>query len=160
MTDNDAPSRHHRHHHLLQTTVCLMTKQSAGVGINLTSANVAIIVEPSMDAHDEMQSICRIHRIGQTRPVAVYKFFTRGTIEERILKRRQERGELTGGVNTITGGGEGDEEGGGEKSTEGKSKGKGKAGDSGAGKAGDSGAGGISASRTITFTDLKLIFGI
>ena len=100
-----------------------------------------------MDAHDELQSICRIHRIGQTRPVTVFKFYTRGTIEERILKRRQERGELAGGVNLITGSGEGEGEGGGEK---GKGKDKDK----------ENGAGGISAGRTITFDDLKLVFGV
>ena len=121
----------------------LLTKQAAGVGINLTNANVAIILEPSTDSHDEVQSICRIHRIGQTRPVRVYKFYTRGTIEERLLKRRQLRGELTGDVNTATGGG-------GEADGEGDSSGSGN---------GDNSGGGISASRTITYDDLKLIFG-
>ena len=52
------------------TQVCLMTKASAGVGLNLTCANHALVLEPSMDAHDEVQSICRVHRIGQVTSLA------------------------------------------------------------------------------------------
>ena len=36
----------------------------------------------------------RVHRIGQTRPVEIIKFFTRQTIDERLLRLRQKRGEL------------------------------------------------------------------
>ena len=81
-------------------SICLLTKTSAGVGLNLTDANHVLILEPSMDAHDEMQSIARVHRIGQTRKVSVLKFFIRDSIEERILKRRQQRGELSVTINS------------------------------------------------------------
>ena len=80
------------------------------MGLNLTHANYAIILEPSMDAHDEVQSICRVHRIGQTRPVTVLKLYNKDSIEERILKRRQMRGELSVSINATGGSGVGDEE--------------------------------------------------
>ena len=57
-----------------------------------------------MDYHDESQAISRIHRIGQTRHVNVLRFFLRDSIEERILKRRQQRGELAISINTTVGG--------------------------------------------------------
>ena len=83
------------------TSICLLTKTSAGVGLNLTDANHVLILEPSMDAHDELQSIARVHRIGQTRKVSVLKYFTRDSIRERVLKRRQQRGELSVTINSL-----------------------------------------------------------
>jgi hypothetical protein len=122
-------------------SICLLTKQSAGVGLNLTHANFAIVMEPSMDAHDEMQSICRVHRIGQTRPVSILKLYTKGTVEERMLKRRQQRGELCVSVNEITGGDEDDNAN--DSST--ISKG---------------GTAEISSSKSITLDDLKMLLGV
>ena len=119
------------------TSICLLTKAAAGVGLNLTDANYAIILEPSMDAHDEVQSIARIHRIGQTRKVTVLKLYLTGSIEERILKRRQQRGELNVSINAATGSAtadEDDEENASEKKTA-----------------------EVSASRVMTFDDLKLL---
>jgi len=131
------------------TSVVLLTKTAAGVGLNLTNANYAIIAEPSMDAHDEVQSICRIHRIGQTREVKVLKFYVEDSIEERILKRRQQRGELTVSVNALSSASNGcDEEGDKESSpTQNKSK-----------KDEESEVS-VAASKTMTLEDLKLLLG-
>jgi SNF2 family DNA or RNA helicase len=87
-----------------RTSICLLTKASAGVGLNLTVANFVVVLEPSMDAHDELQSIARVHRIGQTRKVSVLKFYMTTSFEERILLRRQQRGELSVSINSTTGG--------------------------------------------------------
>ena len=122
------------------------------MGLNLTIANYAIVVEPSEDAHDEIQSVCRVHRIGQTRTVKVLKFFVAGTIEERILKRRQQRGELSVSINALAGGtaDEEDDFAGGDVS---KSK------NSEAQKNDDSPEASVSASKVLTFDDLKLLLG-
>ena len=133
------------------------------MGLNLTHANYAIILEPSMDAHDEAQSICRVHRIGQTRPVTVLKLYNKDSIEERILKRRQMRGELSVSINaTGGGGGDGDEEDGseGQASSSSASKSnstkKGKA----ASSTDEDPAASVSSSRTIKYEDLKLLLGV
>jgi len=121
-------------------SVCLLTKTAAGVGLNLTSANHVFILEPSIDAHDEMQSICRVHRIGQTRKVSVLKFFLEGSVEERILKRRQQRGELSVSVNEISGVSDENEEGSSEKQADAVAT--------------------VSSSTVVSFDDLKLIVGV
>lgn len=133
-------------------SVALLTKRAAGVGLNLTNANYAIVVEPSEDAHDEIQSVCRVHRIGQTRTVKVLKFFVAGTIEERILKRRQQRGELSVSINALAGGtaDEEDDFAGGDAS---KSK------NSEAPQNDGSPEASVSASKVLTFDDLKLLLG-
>mmetsp|Transcript_27766 Transcript_27766/g.60881 ORF Transcript_27766/g.60881 Transcript_27766/m.60881 type:complete len:1570 (-) Transcript_27766:206-4915(-) len=131
------------------TSVALLTKTAAGVGLNLTNANYAIILEPSMDAHDEVQSICRVHRIGQTRRVKVLKFYVEGSIEERILKRRQQRGELTVSINALGGATSDDEDGDESSSSNDKKK---------AAKDGSNYAS-VSASKAMTLSDLKLLLG-
>ena len=129
-------------------SVAMLTKRAAGVGLNLTNANYAFVVEPSEDAHDEIQSVYRVHRIGQTRTVKVLKFFVAGTIEERILKRRQQRGELSVSINALAGG-EVDEE----------DEGAGDSKNARAKKNGDPPKASVSASKVVTFDDLKLLLG-
>ncbi|KAJ3317762.1 hypothetical protein HDU76_001066 [Blyttiomyces sp. JEL0837] len=58
--------------------VLLLTTRTGGTGINLTSADTIILF-------DDLQAMARVHRIGQTKPVVVYKLFVRDTVEERIL---------------------------------------------------------------------------
>lgn len=130
-------------------SVAMLTKKAAGVGLNLTNANYAFVVEPSEDAHDELQSVYRVHRIGQTRAVKVLKFFVAGTIEERILKRRQQRGELSVSINALAGG-EIDEE---DDVAAGDSK------ISASKKNDDPPEASVSASKVLTFDDLKLLLG-
>ena len=115
------------------TSICLLSKRSAGVGINLTDANHVIIIEPGIDGHDELQSICRVHRIGQTRTVLVNKFYIVGSVEERILKRRQQRGDLNISINSVLNAGE--EEKGNKKSE-------------------------VLSSKAITYEDLQLLLGM
>jgi len=62
-----------------------------GLGVTLTAANTVIFYDndwnPTMDA----QATDRAHRIGQSRDVNVYQLVTKGTIEERIVKRAQQK---------------------------------------------------------------------
>lgn len=64
--------------------VFLGSLQAAGLGIDLTAASVVIHYDRWWNAARENQATDRVHRIGQTRGVLVYKIMTTGTIEERI----------------------------------------------------------------------------
>lgn len=66
--------------------VLLLSLGAAGLGLNLTAASHVIMVHPWWNPFLEKQAIDRAHRIGQTRPVNVYRLFTKTTVEERILK--------------------------------------------------------------------------
>jgi len=69
----------------------LLSTRAGGLGVNLTGADTVIFYDndwnPTMDA----QATDRAHRIGQTRPVGVYRLITKHTIEERILKRAKQK---------------------------------------------------------------------
>jgi non-specific serine/threonine protein kinase len=64
----------------------LISLKAGGVGLNLTAADYVIHIDPWWNPAVEMQATDRTHRIGQTRPVFVYKLITRGTVEEKILE--------------------------------------------------------------------------
>ena len=58
------------------------------MGINLTAANKVIIFEPDWNPMVDLQATERAVRIGQTRDVAIYRFVTEETIEEKIYHRQ------------------------------------------------------------------------
>jgi superfamily II DNA or RNA helicase len=68
--------------------------QAAGLGIDLTSAEVVIFYDRWWNAAKENQAIDRVHRMGQTRGVQVYKLITKGTLEERIDQLITKKGRL------------------------------------------------------------------
>ena len=63
----------------------LLSTRACGLGINLATADTVIIFDSDWNPHADLQAMSRAHRIGQTRSVAVFRLFTRGTVEERIL---------------------------------------------------------------------------
>ncbi|MGI4789301.1 MAG: SNF2-related protein [Janthinobacterium lividum] len=63
----------------------LISLKAGGVGLNLTAADYVIHIDPWWNPAVEMQATDRTHRIGQDKPVFVYKFITRDTVEEKIL---------------------------------------------------------------------------
>jgi SNF2 family DNA or RNA helicase len=65
----------------------LLTNQVSGVGLNLVSADRAIIVDPDWNPANDNQSIDRIYRIGQKRDVIVYRLISSSSVEEHIYKR-------------------------------------------------------------------------
>ncbi|KAI9333127.1 hypothetical protein BDR26DRAFT_912331 [Obelidium mucronatum] len=67
--------------------IFLLTTRTGGTGINLTSADTVIIYDSDWNPHQDIQAVARVHRIGQTRPVLIYKLCTRDTIEESVLER-------------------------------------------------------------------------
>lgn len=67
-----------------QTRVFVGTTKAGGVGIDLTSASAVIHYDRWWTAAQEDQATDRLHRMGQCRPVNVYKLLARNTLEERI----------------------------------------------------------------------------
>ncbi|KAH7316187.1 hypothetical protein KP509_21G081900 [Ceratopteris richardii] len=66
--------------------IFLLSTRAGGLGINLTAADTAIIYDSDWNPHMDMQAMDRCHRIGQTRPVHVYRLATSHSIECRMLK--------------------------------------------------------------------------
>jgi len=67
--------------------IFLLSTRAGGLGINLHQANTVIIYDSDWNPQVDLQAIDRAHRIGQTRPVTVYRFVTEGTVEEKIVER-------------------------------------------------------------------------
>ena len=72
----------------------LISLKAGGLGLNLTAADYVIHMDPWWNPAVEDQASDRAHRIGQLRPVTVYRLVTRNTIEEKILKLHQEKRDL------------------------------------------------------------------
>lgn len=64
----------------------LLSTRAGGVGINLTAADTVIIFDSDWNPQNDIQAQARAHRIGQTRPVKVYRFLTRKTYEMAMFK--------------------------------------------------------------------------
>lgn len=74
--------------------VFLISLKAGGVGLNLTAADYVFILDPWWNPAAEMQATARSHRIGQTQSVFVYRFITRGTVEEKIVKLQERKDKL------------------------------------------------------------------
>jgi len=72
----------------------LISLRAGGVGLNLTGADYVIHMDPWWNPAVEDQATDRVHRIGQTRPVMVYRLIAEGTVEERILALHDHKRDL------------------------------------------------------------------
>ncbi len=72
----------------------LISLKAGGTGLNLTAADYVLHLDPWWNPAVEDQATDRAHRIGQERPVTVYRFVSAGTIEERILGLHAEKRDL------------------------------------------------------------------
>ncbi len=81
-----------------QGDVFLISLKAGGTGINLTAADYVIHLDPWWNPAVEDQATDRAHRIGQTRPVTVYRLIAKGTIEEQILSLHSDKRALVAGV--------------------------------------------------------------
>lgn len=68
--------------------VFLISTRAGGVGLNITSANKVVIVDPNWNPSHDLQAQDRAYRIGQTRDVEVYRLVSQGTIEEIVYARQ------------------------------------------------------------------------
>ena len=74
--------------------VFLISLTAGGVGLNLTAADYVIHMDPWWNPAVEDQASDRAHRIGQTRPVTVYRLVAEGTIEEQIVDLHHRKRDL------------------------------------------------------------------
>ncbi|MBN8894329.1 MAG: DEAD/DEAH box helicase [Rhodanobacter sp.] len=81
----------------------LLSLKAGGVGLNLTAADTVIHYDPWWNPAAEAQASDRAHRIGQDKPVFVFRLITSGTVEERIEELKLRKAELADAV--LEGGG-------------------------------------------------------
>jgi SNF2 family DNA or RNA helicase len=74
-----------------EVAVFLVSLKTGGVGINLTSADIVIHLDPWWNLMAENQATDRVHRLGQQKQVMVYKLITKGTVEEKILQLQERK---------------------------------------------------------------------
>lgn len=74
--------------------VFLISLKAGGTGLNLTRADTVIHYDPWWNRSAEQQATDRVHRIGQHKPVFVYKLLTEDTIEEKIHYLQQSKQDL------------------------------------------------------------------
>src|SRR5581483_1049851 len=72
----------------------LISLKAGGTGINLTAADTVVHLDLWWNPAVEDQATARAHRIGQTKPVTVYRVIARDTIEERILQMHEDKRDL------------------------------------------------------------------
>jgi SNF2 family DNA or RNA helicase len=73
----------------------LISLKAGGLGLNLTKAEYVFLLDPWWNPAVEQQAIDRAHRIGQENKVFIYKFITKNTVEEKILKLQQHKLKLS-----------------------------------------------------------------
>ena len=78
--------------------IFLISLKAGGLGLNLTAADYVIHMDPWWNPAIEDQASDRAHRIGQTRPVTIYRLVCKNTIEEKIVKLHQEKRDLAGSL--------------------------------------------------------------
>jgi ATP-dependent DNA helicase len=77
-----------------ETSIFLLSTRAGGQGINLTAADTVLLFDSDWNPQQDLQAQDRAHRIGQTRPVIVYRFATKGTVEEMLLEKADSKRRL------------------------------------------------------------------
>ena len=85
--------------------VFLISLKAGGFGLNLTEADYCFLLDPWWNPATEAQAVDRAHRIGQTRPVLVYRMVAKDTIEEKVMALKARKSVLAATV--LDGGGGG-----------------------------------------------------
>jgi SWI/SNF-related matrix-associated actin-dependent regulator of chromatin subfamily A member 5 len=65
----------------------LLSTRAGGLGINLATADIVIIFDSDWNPQVDLQAMDRAHRIGQKKPVQVFRFVSQDTVEEKIIER-------------------------------------------------------------------------
>lgn len=74
--------------------IFLLSTRAGGLGLNLMTADTVILYDSDWNPQVDLQAMDRVHRIGQTRPVLIYRFISENTIEEKIIERQAMRLKL------------------------------------------------------------------
>jgi SNF2 family DNA or RNA helicase len=78
--------------------VFLISLKAGGFGLNLTEADYCILLDPWWNPATEAQAVDRIHRIGQTRKVNVYRLVSKDTIEDKVMALKATKAALFASV--------------------------------------------------------------
>ncbi|MES2772122.1 MAG: DEAD/DEAH box helicase [Pseudomonadota bacterium] len=89
-----------------EVPVFLISLKAGGIGLNLTAADTVIHYDPWWNPAVENQATDRAHRLGQDKPVFVYKLIVAGSIEEKILALQERKAALAAGILSEDRGGE------------------------------------------------------
>lgn len=76
----------------------LIQLKTGGAGLNLTEADHVLLLDPWWNPAAEEQAIARSHRMGQKLPVFAWRFITKDTIEEKILKLQERKGRIASDI--------------------------------------------------------------
>ena len=82
--------------------IFLISLKTGGVGLNLTNANYVFLLDPWWNPAVENQAIDRCYRIGQSDPVTVYRFISKGSIEEKIMILKERKRQMEDQVINVT----------------------------------------------------------
>lgn len=69
----------------------LLSTRAGGLGINLMTADTVIIFDSDWNPQADLQAMARAHRIGQKKPVSIYRFVSKETVEEEVLERARNK---------------------------------------------------------------------
>uniref|UniRef100_A0A672M5J6 SWI/SNF-related matrix-associated actin-dependent regulator of chromatin subfamily A member 5-like n=1 Tax=Sinocyclocheilus grahami TaxID=75366 RepID=A0A672M5J6_SINGR len=69
--------------------IFMLSTRAGGLGINLATADVVILYDSDWNPQVDLQAMDRAHRIGQRKPVKVFRLITDNTVEERIVERAE-----------------------------------------------------------------------
>ena len=75
-------------------SVFLISLRAGGFGLNLTEADYCFVLDPWWNPAAEQQAVDRAHRIGQTRPVMVYRLVAKDTIEQKVMDLKERKSAL------------------------------------------------------------------
>ena len=81
-----------------EAPVFLISLKAGGVGLTLTEADYVFVLDPWWNPAVEAQAVDRAHRIGQQRPVIVYRLVSSGTIEEKVMELKARKAALFASV--------------------------------------------------------------
>jgi SNF2 family DNA or RNA helicase len=81
-----------------QAPVFLISLKAGGFGLNLTEADYCILLDPWWNPATEAQAVDRVHRIGQTKKVMVYRLVAKGTLEEKVMALKEKKATLFANV--------------------------------------------------------------
>jgi SNF2 family DNA or RNA helicase len=85
------------------TPVFFISLKAGGFGLNLAEADYCVLLDPWWNPATEAQAVDRVHRIGQTRKVMVYRLVATDTIEEKVMALKERKAQLFSSV--VDGGG-------------------------------------------------------
>ncbi|KMU90848.1 chromodomain helicase hrp1 [Coccidioides immitis H538.4] len=69
----------------------LLSTRAGGLGINLMTADTVILFDSDWNPQADLQAMARAHRIGQTKPVSVYRLVSKDTVEEEVIERARNK---------------------------------------------------------------------